>query len=213
MRLILVRHGQTQANLTRALDTAEPGSPLTAEGHVQAARVADALAAEGIRGIFTSHLLRTRQTARPLADRLGIDPVVLPGIREIVAADLEMRSDLESIIEYHSVADAWAHGHLDRRMPGGESGHEVFARFGGAVEEARGLVGDGAAVLFSHGAIIRTWSGYHGRNIDPDFATSRILANTGMVVLDEGPAGWLVRRWMDETPGEPPSRVSRPAVS
>lgn len=204
MRLILVRHGQTAANVSRALDTAEPGSPLTPEGHDQAVRVADSLAAEGVRGIFTSHLIRTRQTARPLAERLAIEPVVLPGIREIVAADLEMRTDLESIIEYHSVADAWAHGELERRMRGGESGHEVFARFGAAIEEARGVVGDGVAVLFSHGAIIRTWAGYHGRNIGPGYATSRILANTGMVVLDEGPAGWLVHRWMDETPGETP---------
>ena len=36
MKLVLMRHGQTSANLTGALDTAEPGSPLNAEGERQA---------------------------------------------------------------------------------------------------------------------------------------------------------------------------------
>lgn len=198
MRLILVRHGQTTANQARALDTAEPGAPLTALGHEQAERAAEVLARHEVCGIFTSHLTRTRETARPLAARLGIEPVTLPGIREIIAAELEMRSDLDSIVEYHAVADSWAHGDLDRRMRGGESGHEVFARFNAAIAEARTAVGDGVTVFFSHGAIIRTWAGHHARNVDPAFATSRILENTGMVVLDDGPDGWRVRSWMEE---------------
>jgi len=201
VRLVLVRHGQTTANFNLELDTAEPGAPLTPLGHEQAAAVADVLSPEGVSAIFTSHLTRTGQTAAPLARQLGLEPVVFPGIREIIAADLEMRSDLDSVIEYHQVANAWCHGDLDVRMRGGETGHEVFARYNAAIDVARERVGDGVAVFFSHGAVIRTWSGYHARNVDADFATSRILLNTGMVVLDEGPAGWLVRRWMDESVG------------
>lgn len=198
MRLILVRHGQTAANLTRALDTAEPGAPLTPLGHHQAEAVAGHLADAGVRAIFTSNLTRTGQTAAPLARRLGIEPVVLPGIREILAADLEMRSDLESVIEYHRVVDSWAHGEIDARMRGGESGREVFARFNAAIAVARATVGDGVAVFYSHGAVIRTWSGYHARNIPASFATERVLLNTGMVVLDDAGDGWVARRWMDE---------------
>lgn len=201
MKLILVRHGQTSANVHRALDTAEPGAPLTPVGHEQAARAAEILAAEPVGGIFTSHLVRTQETALPLAERTGIAPVVLPGIREIIAADLEMRSDEPSIVEYHTVADAWAHGELDRRMRGGENGHEVFERYNAAIAAAREAVDNGVAVFFSHGAIIRTWAAHHGRNITPAFATSRVLVNTGMVMLDDGPDGWMVRRWMGESFG------------
>lgn len=201
MRLILVRHGQTEANVVQALDTGEPGAPLTALGHEQAAAVADVLAPLGVAGIFTSHLRRTHETARPLADRLGLHPVQLEGTGEIRAAALEMRRDLEAIVTYHSVVDAWAFGELDRRMPGGESGREVFERYNAAIAAVREVVDDGVAVLFSHGAIIRTWSGYHARNITAGFATSRLLANTGMVVLDEDAEGWVVRSWMDESIG------------
>ena len=36
MRLILIRHGETQSNVDRLLDTAHPGAPLTATGLQQA---------------------------------------------------------------------------------------------------------------------------------------------------------------------------------
>lgn len=199
MRLILVRHGQTAANIDRALDTAAPGAPLTPLGHEQAEAVAEVLMREDVVGIFSSHLTRTIQTASPLARRLGLAPVVLPGIREIRAAELEMRSDLPSVLEYHRTVDAWAHGTIDIRMRGGESGREVFARFNASIEVARSAVGDGVAVFFSHGAIIRTWAGYHARNVDAAFATGRVVVNTGIVILDSDGAGWMVRRWMDES--------------
>ena len=50
--------------------------PLTAEGAANARTVAAMLADRGIRAIFISDTLRTRQTAAPLAARLGIAPVV-----------------------------------------------------------------------------------------------------------------------------------------
>src|SRR5665647_3502119 len=43
MRLILVRHGQTSSNISRALDTAEPGPDLTDLGRAQAAALSRVL--------------------------------------------------------------------------------------------------------------------------------------------------------------------------
>ena len=199
MRLVLVRHGQTTANVAGALDTGEPGELLTDLGAEQAAGLVERLEGRRIDAIFTSPLTRTRQTAAPLAAARGIEPVVLAGFREIIAGDLEMRTDRDSVILYHEVASSWAHGDLARRMPGAENGEEVFARFGAAVARARRTVGeDGTAVVVAHGAIIRTWAAHHARNVTPAFATSRILENTGRVVLDETADGWRVRSWMEE---------------
>ena len=44
MRLFLVRHGQTHANVARQLDTAVPGVDLTDTGREQAQELADRLA-------------------------------------------------------------------------------------------------------------------------------------------------------------------------
>jgi broad specificity phosphatase PhoE len=68
----LVRHGQSEANAERVIDTAVPGTVLTALGRRQALSVANVLAAQGpFAGIFASQLIRTQQTAAPLAATLG----------------------------------------------------------------------------------------------------------------------------------------------
>jgi broad specificity phosphatase PhoE len=65
MHLLLLRHGQTGSNVIGALDTAVPGAPLTELGERQAAAVPGAL--QPIDSITVSTLLRTQQTAAPLA--------------------------------------------------------------------------------------------------------------------------------------------------
>lgn len=75
-----VRHGQTPGNAAMLIDTAVPGPGLTALGQQQAQAIANALAAKGpYAGIFDSQLIRTQQTAAPLANLLGMAPQVLPG--------------------------------------------------------------------------------------------------------------------------------------
>ena len=115
MRLILVRHGQTPSNEIGALDTAEPGPGLTALGREQAALVPAALAAERVDAIVVSSLVRTHETAAPLAAERGIEPMVRRGIREVEAGDLEMRTDRASVITYLQTFGAWAAGDTNLR--------------------------------------------------------------------------------------------------
>ena len=82
MRLLLIRHGQTPANVRGLLATARPGPGLTKLGRRQAgslaeSMLADAVAGEQIAAIYVSPLTRTAQTAAPLAASLGLDPHVL----------------------------------------------------------------------------------------------------------------------------------------
>lgn len=195
MRLLLVRHGQTPSNVRGLLDTAAPGPGLTALGERQAAEIPDALAGRDLDGIFVSALERTRLTAAPLAARRGLDPVRMPGIHEIEAGDLEMRSDHPSVRTYLETAFAWGLGELDRRMPGGSDGHEFFARFDAdiaAIEAA----GHDAAVVVSHGAAIRVWTAGRATNVEPSFSGSHELTNTGVVELEGSMAGgWDLLTW------------------
>jgi probable phosphoglycerate mutase len=46
LRLLLVRHGQTESNVNVVLDSLPPGPPLTQLGRQQAAELAERLAAE-----------------------------------------------------------------------------------------------------------------------------------------------------------------------
>lgn len=194
MRIVLVRHGQTTSNVDGALDTAEPGADLTVLGREQAAALVDVLGGEPLQAVYVSTLVRTQQTAAPLTAALGLEPRVREGLREIVAGELEMRTDEASVKTYLETVLAWTRGELDVRMPGAESGAEVMARFDAVVDE---IVASGAelALAVSHGAMIRCWSAARSVNVGTDFVAQNPLGNTGIVVLEGGADGWRVLTW------------------
>ena len=216
MRLILVRHGQTASNVDGLLDTGEPGAGLTDLGFSQAAALPDLLDGERIDAIYASTLLRTQQTAAPLAASLGLDVRVRAGLREVQAGTLEMRGDAAAVQMFRDTTFAWDLDDVDVRMPGAESGAEVFARYDEVIDEIAGS-GVGTAAVFSHGTVIRTWAAARACNITAEFAASRPLTNTGVVILEGSPrAGWHAVAWdgralgsqVDDVPGNdgPPRR-------
>ncbi|MFF9277271.1 histidine phosphatase family protein [Streptomyces griseosporeus] len=212
MRLLLVRHGETPSNVGHLLDTAVPGPGLTALGEHQAAALPDALADEDIRAVFASPLARARLTAAPLAAARGLRVLVRDGIREVSAGDLEMLpGDSEGARLYMTTVFAWAKGETGLRIPGGESGEEVLARYDAVVAEAAAL-GAGTVVLVSHGAAIRMWTAARARNVDVPFAAAHPLRNTGVVALEGSPAaGWTALTWAGEavTPAGAPGPTGR----
>ena len=205
MRLILVRHGQTSSNVGMLLDTAFPGAELTPEGRGQATALVGKLEEQPLDGVWVSDLVRTQQTAAPLAAVRGLVPVVRPGLREISAGELEMTGEPSGWDAYLAVIHRWADGDPEARVPGGESGTEVLARFDAVVDEiaaTHATPGDHAAVaVVSHGAVIRAWTGSRARNVDRQFVAETRLGNTAIVVLDGSPRdGWIVTTWADTAP-------------
>jgi probable phosphoglycerate mutase len=201
VRLILVRHGQTQSNVDHIIDTRVPGPGLTDLGRREAAALPEALRADRIDAIFASPLIRTQQTASPLAEACGHPVKVRDGIREVEAGAFEGKSDRASVHDFVSTEFAWVRGDLDRRMPGAESGTETLARFDDVVAEAYDA-GFASVVFVSHGSIIRTWSGARADNIDDRFVRLNPLNNTGVVVLEGSPhGGWTVLTWQETAIG------------
>ena len=76
-RLYMVRHGQAAAGF----DTADPG--LDALGRSQAEAVSKVLAPKGPLPILASPLLRTRETAQPLAKLWKREPAIEHAVAEI----------------------------------------------------------------------------------------------------------------------------------
>ena len=78
MKIVLVRHGRPdEGHAERPHDP-----PLGHDGVQQARQTAALLAREGIGRVVTSPLLRARQTAEPLAERLGVALEVVDGWAE-----------------------------------------------------------------------------------------------------------------------------------
>jgi broad specificity phosphatase PhoE len=197
MRILFVRHGQTPANVQGILDTAAPGPGLTELGARQADAVVDALGHETIAAIYVSKLVRTHETAAPLAAALSLTPIELPGTHEIEAGDIEGRSDHAAVRTYLTTVFAWGSGDHDPVMPGGGDGHAFFARFDDAIAGiAAAHPGDATVVVVSHGAAIRVWTGARVRNLGDGFTADNHLDNTGVVVVEGSlDAGWTALSW------------------
>lgn len=80
MEIVLIRHGQPEW-VRDDLNVENP--PLTELGHLQAKRMAEALAGETFDEVFASPLVRARQTAAPLFEALGRTEQISPWLEEI----------------------------------------------------------------------------------------------------------------------------------
>lgn len=158
----LVRHGQSEANAARRIDTAVPGASLTALGRQQAQNVANALVAKGpVAAIFASQLVRTQQTAAPLAAMLGMNVQVLRGLNEIDAGVFNGMPELSLAgLAYLLAPVAWMLGLriVPMLAPGSAdpNGFEFDKRYTGAL---RTVYGNAAANVNSFNDALATMYG------------------------------------------------------
>lgn len=188
MRLLLARHGRTEGNVIKALDSRPPGMPLDEVGRAQAEDLARRLAAEPIGAIYASRATRAQQTAAPVAAAHRLSVVVLDGVQEADCGELEGATDPASHERFQDVYEAWMNDEFDARLPGGESAFEVRARFVAAVEAA--ATAD-TVVVVSHGAAIRLGVGA----LLGEGAETRYVPNVGLVILTGGPGRWALEHW------------------
>ena len=202
MHLLLIRHAQTPSNVLGLLDSGTPGPDLTELGERQAAAIPGVLSGRPVTSIQASTMVRTQQTARPLAEERGLNVSIHDGLKEIEAGDVEMRSDLPSLRSYLGVIWSWATGDLSPRMPGAQNGVEFFDRFDAVVDEVMAR-GEELPVIVSHGASIRVWAGLRCDNVGPSFGADTELHNTGTVLVDRTSAGWQLLEWHEDPLGGP----------
>ncbi len=203
-RLVLVRHGQSHANVERRLDTTPPGEALTDLGREQARTFARGLVRPP--GLLAHSLARrAAQTAAEIAAAATLDPLEFDGLHEVQVGELENRSDDEAITEFESIYERWQRGDLRVPMPGGETGDEVLDRYVPVLTQLRMRYLDvdtwhDDIVVVSHGAAIRLVSAVLA-GVDGSFALDNHLANTESVVLRPVTDGrWSCVQWGSRTP-------------
>jgi len=114
--VVLVRHAET-AGSTR---TGGSDPQLSPEGEARAAALAHLLAASGATHVFTSELTRTRATAAPLAEQLGLKVETVP------ARDGEQQLELLRALEPGSVALVVGHSNTVPALVEGLGGSGSF---------------------------------------------------------------------------------------
>lgn len=204
-KLLLVRHGQTVANVAKILDTLPPGAELTELGHRQAERYAQTWSGRSrVAALVSSVAVRAAQTAGYIERATGVPLVATEGIHETYAGDWEGRSDPQAHKDFKDVFQRWHLGDLDATVPGGDSGNSVLARYVPVLDSLREqyLADDAAGdvVVVSHGAAIRLVASVLA-GVDGIFAADNHLDNTHSIELEPLPDGkWTCSRWGMFTP-------------
>ena len=203
-RLILVRHGQSHANVERRLDTRPPGADLTELGREQARAFARARShPPGL--LLHSQARRAAQTAAEISGAFDLTPTEVAGIHEVQAGDMENRNDDEAIAAFNTTYQRWHEGELTAALPGGESGGEVLDRYLPVVTDLRLRYLEDPRwaqdiVVVSHGAAIRLIAAVLA-GVDGSFALEHHLANTEAVALMPITDGrWSCVQWGSKLP-------------
>lgn len=155
--LMLIRHGESQAYLdgtTFPLVDGHGDPPLSATGREQAQRLCERLSGAGIGAIYVTTLCRTAQTAAPLAERLGLEPLVEADLREVYLGEWEGGRYRKMVAERHPIVQQMFADQRWDVIPGAESEERLTARVGGAVRRLADRHPGERIAVFTHGGVI-----------------------------------------------------------
>ena len=154
MNLYLIRHGQTAfSRENRFCGTSDPA--LTDAGQAMAEAFAKAYAHMQWDAIYTSPLLRARQTADALVRLTRVAAVIDDGLAEIAYGEWEGLGVEEVKARWPEAYAYWAEDVASRGAPGGETAFHVAARAMRPVEAIRTRHDTGNVLLVSHKATLR----------------------------------------------------------
>ncbi len=148
MRVYLIRHGQTAWN-TSGKAQGHTDVSLDDLGRRQAEATGAALAELGVKRILSSDLMRSMQTAQPLADALNLPIASRRELRERTFGELEGRHYTVLRAWFDDQAKARKLPHHKLRPKGGESLADVWTRLDPIIKDLFRSREDTA--IFSHG--------------------------------------------------------------
>jgi len=156
--LILVRHGQTEANINGLL-VGQQDVLLTDLGLRQAEATAEAVAAQAPDAIAVSPLQRARQTAAPIVAATRLYPTVVEEIAEFSFGELEGWAEQDAITAHpHLRPLIQGAAHPDDFWPGGESANSFVARILSGFTRILTEHHHRRVVVVTHGGVIGTFA-------------------------------------------------------
>jgi broad specificity phosphatase PhoE len=152
--IVLARHGETDDNREPVRVQGFTDTPLNDTGRGQAAELADRVADRGFGSLWSSDLIRARETATIVGARIGLEPRLDPRLREANRGRWEGSLFIEIEREDPEGYAAWLRAGEGFRFPGGESLREQSDRVAAALDEIEST-GELPALVVCHGGSIR----------------------------------------------------------
>lgn len=179
-RIILVRHGETEAN--RAGCFAESDEiPLTEAGRRQAHEAARRLASGfPLQRLFSSPFARARETSEIIAQVLRLEVEILEGIHErnfgcLKGHPYKRMGEMMAGDPSCDLTRTWTW-----RPEGGESLDDVRRRAVAVIDDVRGRHADQDVVLVCHGAVIQALSAH----LTGNWSDAVVPANCEILVIE-----------------------------
>jgi probable phosphoglycerate mutase len=198
--LLLIRHGASAAAVPGEpfeLLEGQADPPLAPEGLEQARKMAAWLADEPIAALFVTPLQRTAQTAEPLAEGTGIEPKVIPDLREVMLGEWEGGEFRIRVANNDPIAARLFEEERWEVIPGAEdmqSFGERVKRGLNQIAEETGPGATGAAIL--HGGVIAEIC--HQLTGSRPFAFMQVDNTSITRIVRFADGGWLLR-YFNET--------------
>jgi 2,3-bisphosphoglycerate-dependent phosphoglycerate mutase len=156
-RLLLLRHGETapvRDGVVVPLLEGQSNPDLDPAGVDEARRAAERLADEDIAAIYVTPLARTHETAAPLAERLGLKPVVEPRLIEVHLGEWEGGQYRRRVAAKDPIAVRVIEEQRWDVIPGAEPMDRFAARVREGIEAVAAAHPDRTVVVVSHGGTI-----------------------------------------------------------
>lgn len=155
--ILLVRHGESapaERGAPFPLVDGHGDPPLHPDGREQAHLIADRLAGEDLAALYVTTLRRTAETAGPLADRLGLRPVVEPDLREVFLGEWEGGLLRHKVAEGDPIAARVIDEERWDAIPGAEPAADFAARVRAGLLRVAASHPDRVVAVFTHGGVI-----------------------------------------------------------
>lgn len=152
-RILAIRHGQTAWNADSRIQ-GHTDIALDAVGEWQAQRLALALVDEELDVLYSSDLMRARQTAAPLAARKKLELRIDPGLRERGFGEFEGLSFKQIEQQWPEQAAAWRQRDPDFGARGGEVLRDFRDRVVTAVTQLAMVHRGQSVALVTHGGVL-----------------------------------------------------------
>jgi len=154
IRIIVVRHGQTEWNKFERF-RGRVDVDLDGTGRRQAEAAADKIAQWEVKAIYSSPLKRAMTTAQILANRLGLTVQPLEGINDMDFGEWQgLRID-EAREKYSALFDLWLYRPEKLEIPGAETLEDVRKRVVAAIDELVAKHEDQTIALVSHRVVCK----------------------------------------------------------
>jgi broad specificity phosphatase PhoE len=193
--IYLIRHGETDWN-REDIFRGRADISLSPRGQQQAGLLAASLARQPIRAVYSSPLVRACETAKAVADRLGLPVVIDHRLVDMSFGEWEGKSLGEVQAKWPELHRTWTYEPAQFRAPGGESLADVLHRAWPAMEEITTRHGEETVALVSHRVVCKLLACAALGVGEEGFW--RLRSDTASVsLLQQGRSGWQVTKLND----------------